>query len=150
MNLRVGFSLLEKRRKRVDIDGNRESPPPPLSLHYLSLQRGASSYHTQQPPVLLECGAAAQHACYHDDDSSQDEDVGGGGVGLGGEEADVVGLLDQGPNTHRHHDAPCQLGGAEFTLSHVGSPRCSCQLSNISNRQAGKLGNNRRFHRIFK
>ena len=69
------------------------------------------SYHSQQPPLLLEGGAAAQHACYHDDGSSQDQYVGGGSVGLGGEKADVVALLHQGPNTHRHHNAPCHLGG---------------------------------------
>lgn len=76
----------------------------------LSLCPDVISYHSQQSPLLLEGGAAAQHACYHDDGSSQDQYVGGGSIGLGGEKADVVALLNQGPNTHRHHNAPCQLG----------------------------------------
>lgn len=59
--------------------------------------------------MLLEGGAAAQHARYHDDSSSHDQYVGGGSVRLGGEQADVVALLHQGPDAHRQHDAPCQL-----------------------------------------
>lgn len=59
--------------------------------------------------MLLKGGAAAQHARYHDDGSGHDQYVGGGSVRLGGEQADVVALLHQGPDAHRQHDAPCQL-----------------------------------------
>lgn len=76
----------------------------------LSFYLGVISYHSQQLPLLLESGTAAQHACYHDNGSSQDQYVGGGSVGLGGEEAYVVALFHQGPNTHCHHNASCQLG----------------------------------------
>lgn len=67
------------------------------------------SYHSQQLPLLLEGATAAQHTRYHDAGTSQDQYVGGCSVGLGGEKADVVALLNQGPNTHRHHEATCQL-----------------------------------------
>lgn len=65
--------------------------------------------------MFLEGGTAAQHACYHDDGSSQDQNVGGGSIGVGGEKTDVVALLNQGPNTHRHHNSPCQLGEEHIT-----------------------------------
>ncbi|TNN35759.1 hypothetical protein EYF80_054075 [Liparis tanakae] len=58
-------------------------------------------------------GAAAQHARHHDDDAGQDQDVGGGGVGLGGEQADVVALQHQGPDAHRHHGHARQLGDGQ-------------------------------------
>lgn len=71
--------------------------------------RAAISHHSQQLPVLLEGGAAAQHARYHDDGSGQDQYVGGSNVRLGGQQADVVTLLYQGPDAHRQDDATCQL-----------------------------------------
>ncbi|XP_034733457.1 CD151 antigen-like [Etheostoma cragini] len=80
------------------------------SERHPSLYPDVISYHSQEPPLLLEGGTAAQHACYHDDGSSEDQYVGGGSVGLGREKADVVALLNQGPNTHRHHNAACHLG----------------------------------------
>lgn len=71
--------------------------------------RATISHHSQQLPVLLEGGAAAQHARYHDDGSGQDQYVGGGNVRLGGQQADVVALLYQGPDAHRQDNATCQL-----------------------------------------
>lgn len=71
--------------------------------------RAAISHHSQQLPVLLEGGAAAQHARYHDDGSGQDQYVGGSNIRLGGQQADVVALLYQGPDAHRQDDATCQL-----------------------------------------
>lgn len=113
--------------------------------YVLSLYLDVISYRSQQPFLLLEGGTAAQHACYHDDDSSQDQYVGGGSVGLGGEKADVVALQDQGPNTHRHYNAPCQLG-EEHMMSSVSAsgqpgkqePRLWCRTLNNTEAESDK------------
>lgn len=67
------------------------------------------SYHSKKPSLLLESGTAAEHARYHDDGSGEDQYVGRCSIGLGGEKANVVALLQQGPNAHPHHNNPCQL-----------------------------------------
>ena len=74
-------------------------------------------HHSQQPPLLLEGGAASKHARHHDDGAGQHQDVGGGGVGLGGQQADVLALLHQRPDAHAHHHAPRQLGDRELRHS---------------------------------
>lgn len=89
----------------------------PFSASIIPLWNDVISYHTQQPPVLLEGGTAAEHACYHDNDSSQDQNVGRGSVGHRGKKADVVSLLNQSPDPHRHHNTPCQLREEERVQS---------------------------------
>jgi len=74
------------------------------------------AHHTQQPSLLLESGTASQNASHHDDGAGEDQDVGGRGVGLGGQEADVVALLHEGPHAHRHHHAPRHLAEAQISL----------------------------------
>lgn len=69
------------------------------------------SHHSQKSSFFLKGGAAAQKPCYHDDEPSQAQDVGGDGVDPGGQQADVVTLLHQCPQSYSQHSAPCKLGG---------------------------------------
>lgn len=84
-------------------------------------QRGrvGPTHQPQQVPPLLEGGAAAQHAGNHDDDSGHHQDVGCGLVGARGQQADVVTLEGQGPDTHCHDGQAGQLR----TTRRVSEPR---------------------------
>lgn len=107
----------QKARKKQYPHWQDRNSKAPISASIIPLWNDVISYHTQQPPVLLEGGTAAEHACYHDNDSSQDQNVGRGSVGHRGKKADVVGLLNQSPDPHRHHNTPCQLGEEERVQS---------------------------------
>lgn len=102
----LNYESLCQKSVHPSLPGLIPTSPPPLDI---DPRAPAIAHHSQQLPVLLEGGAAAQHARYHDDGSGQDQYVGGGDVRLGGQQADVVALLDQGPDAHRQDDAPCQL-----------------------------------------
>lgn len=67
------------------------------------------THHSQQIPALFEGGTAPKDASDHDHHPSHHQDVSSCRVCAGGEQADVVTLLSQGPDAHCHHGPTSQL-----------------------------------------
>lgn len=79
------------------------------ALHPALSKRKEKTYHSQQVSPLFEGGTATKDTSNHDNNSSHYQDVGGGHVRVGGQQADVVTLFCQGPDSHCHHGTACQL-----------------------------------------